>query len=37
MKHFASLEEIKKANVEELKEIPTMNEKSAIEVYKFFH
>ena len=37
MKHFASLEEIKKATVGELKEIPTMNEKSAIEVYKFFH
>ena len=37
MKHFASLEDIKKAEVEELKSIPSMNEKSAIEVYKFFH
>lgn len=37
MKHFGSLEELKKASVEELKEIATMNEKSAIEVYKYFH
>ena len=37
MKRFGNLEEIKNASVEELKEIPSMNEKSAIEVYKFFH
>lgn len=37
MKHFSGLEEIKNATVEELREIPSMNEKSAIEVYKFFH
>lgn len=37
MKHFMNLEAIKNASVEELKELPSMNEKSAIEVYKFFH
>ena len=37
MKHFMSLDAIKNATVEELKELPSMNEKSAIEVYKFFH
>lgn len=37
MKHFMNLDAIKNASVEELKEIPSMNEKSAIEVYKFFH
>ena len=37
MKHFGSLEDLKKASVEELKGINSMNEKSAIEVYNFFH
>lgn len=37
MKHFMSIESLKNADVEELKNIPSMNEKSAIEVYKFFH
>lgn len=37
MKHFMSLDAIKSASVEELKEIPSMNEKSANEVYNFFH
>jgi len=37
MKHFMSIEDIKNASVEELKEISSMNEKSALEVYKFFH
>lgn len=37
MKHFDNIEAIKNASVEELKKIPSMNEKSAIEVYKFFH
>lgn len=37
MKHFMNLDAIKNASVEELKELPSMNEKSAIEVYKFFH
>ena len=37
MKHYASIEEIKNASVEELKTLPSMNEKSAKEVYSFFH
>ena len=37
MKHFMNLDAIKNASVEELKDLPSMNEKSAIEVYKFFH
>lgn len=37
MKHFMNLDAIRDASVEELKELPSMNEKSAIEVYKFFH
>lgn len=37
MKHYASIEEIKNASVEELKSLPSMNEKSAKEVYSFFH
>ena len=37
MKHFMSLDAIKSASVEELKEISSMNEKSANEVYNFFH
>jgi len=37
MKHYTSIEEIKNASVEELKSLPSMNEKSAKEVYSFFH
>lgn len=37
MKHYMSLEAIKNATVDELKELPSMNEKSAKEVYNFFH
>ena len=37
MKHFMNIEAIKNASVEELKAIPSMNENSAVEVYKFFH
>ena len=37
MKHFVNIDAIKNATVDELKELPSMNEKSAIEVYKFFH
>ncbi|MEE0883890.1 MAG: excinuclease ABC subunit UvrC [Faecalimonas sp.] len=37
MKYFMSIEALKNASVEELKKVPSMNEKSAIEVYKFFH
>jgi len=37
MKAYQSLDEIKKATVEELKQVPSMNEKSALQVYEFFH
>lgn len=37
MKHFQSLEAIKNADIEELKKLPSMNEKSAEDVYNFFH
>ncbi len=37
MKHFSSVEEIKKASVEELAALPSMNEKAAKQVYHFFH
>lgn len=37
MKHFINIDVIKNATVNELKELPSMNEKSAIEVYKYFH
>ena len=37
MKHFLSIEDLKNASVEELKNIPSMNEKSAKEVHSFFH
>ena len=37
MRHFQTLDAIKNATVEELKELPSMNEKSAREIYKFFH
>lgn len=37
MQHFTSLDEIKKAEIDTLKNIPTMNETSARKVYEFFH
>ena len=37
MRHFENIEAIRNATAEELKELPSMNEKSANEVYKFFH
>lgn len=37
MKAYQSIEEIQNASVEELKEIPSMNEQSAKQVYEFFH
>ncbi|MFI3172846.1 MAG: excinuclease ABC subunit UvrC [Eubacteriales bacterium] len=37
MRHFQSIEELKSATVEHLKKIETMNEKSAKQVYEFFH
>ena len=37
MRKYLSLDEIKKASVEELAKIPSMNEKAAESVYNFFH
>ncbi len=37
MKHFTGTEDIRKATVEELASLPSMNEKAANEVYRFFH
>lgn len=37
MRHFENIEAIKNATVEELKGLPSMNEKSANDVYRFFH
>ena len=36
MKNFVGLDEIKKAEIEDLKKIPSMDEKSARNVYNFF-
>lgn len=36
MKNFVGLDEIKKAEIEDLKKIPSMDEKSARSVYNFF-
>ena len=37
MRCFENIDAIRNATVEELKELPSMNEKSAQEVYKFYH
>ena len=37
MRCFENIDAIRNATVEELKELPSMNEKSTQEVYKFFH
>lgn len=37
MRHFENVDAIKAATVEELQELPSMNKKSAEDVYKFFH
>ena len=37
MRQYQSLDDIKNASVEELAKIPSMNEKAAESVYKFFH
>lgn len=37
MKYFTNVDAIKNASVEELRKVPSMNENSALEVYKFFH
>ncbi|MBO4902936.1 MAG: excinuclease ABC subunit UvrC [Lachnospiraceae bacterium] len=37
MRHFAGIEELKKAEVEELQSLPGMNARAAQRVYDFFH
>ena len=37
MRHFENIDAIRNASIEELKELPSMNEKAAADVYKFFH
>ena len=37
MKNFENIEQIKNAEIEELKKLPSMNEKAAQNVYDFFH
>ena len=37
MRHFRSLDKVKEASLEELAALPSMNEKSAKQVFEFFH
>ncbi len=37
MKYFKGIEEVKEASIEELMQVPSMNQKSAEQVYRFFH
>lgn len=37
MKHYMSLDAIRNATVEELKNVPSMDERAAVEVHRFFH
>ena len=37
MRHFQSLDGIKNATVEELQKLPTINAKTAMQIYEFFH
>ncbi len=37
MRQYSSLEDIRNASVEDLRQIPSMNEKAAVSVYRFFH
>lgn len=37
MRYFENIEAIKNATVEELKKLPSINEKSAVDIYNFFH
>lgn len=37
MRHFQSIEAVRDAQVEELKAVPGMNERVAVNVYRFFH
>ena len=37
LKHFGDLESIKKASIDEIKEVKGMNEKASTNVYEYFH
>lgn len=37
LRHFGDLESIKKASIDEIKEVKGMNEKVASNVYEYFH
>ena len=37
MRHYAGIDEIKNASIDELAQIPSMNERAAESVYHFFH
>ena len=37
MKHYPGIEELKNAEIEELRQLPAMNERAAKSVYDFFH
>ncbi len=37
MKHFKSIEEIRQADVDTLKQVPEINEKAANDIYNYFH
>lgn len=37
MRHFENIDAVRNATVEELKKLPSMNEKSAKDIYNFFH
>lgn len=37
MRHFENIDAIKNASVDELKKLPSINEKSARDIYNFFH
>lgn len=37
MRHFENMDAIRNATIEELKSLPSMNEKSAKDIYNFFH
>jgi excinuclease ABC subunit C len=37
MREFRSLEKIQEATLEELEKLPSMNKKSAVQVFEFFH
>ena len=37
MRHYQSLDEIRNAGLEELRKLPSMNERAARSVYDYFH